>query len=286
MNELYERAVRWLTRDEDWRYGVLAVIALRELWDNYYGGEGAPTPDWPNVMGLMGQAGRKARSDLATNPNRTRKGTSLAGMPAADESQRRYEGADAEYAIREADLRWWTLQEALNALEKTLWRVPDEQIEEAVETLYPLMKKLIDKGIVGWNDGEARHVTMARTFVERGREKVLREIGSVAGTKAKRMKPPTSVPTSGRASVPVVLADPGTGRSWVVYPNRYERIIPEGAQALLGEANRPPVRVGTEQRELSDDRLADLKRPVTTPGRNSGKQKGRVGGPMITRSRP
>jgi hypothetical protein len=253
----------------DWRLATLAVLALPEVVED--------------ALHVVGRAMRKARTELGTNPVHSRQGTSLADMPAADESQRRYEGPDAVYAVRERDIHQWTLQEAMNALQKTLWHLPDEQFQEAREALEPLMVMLVRKGLVS-GDAPRSHNQLAARFVEEGRRKALARVGTVASTKAKRMKPPVSIPTSGPASRPVVLKDPAQGRTWVVHEDRYDLVEPAlGTAHLLNTGALAPVRVGTERREQSDDILADLKRPVRAPGRNSGKQKGRVGGPMITR---
>jgi hypothetical protein len=205
-------------------------------------------------------------------------------MPAADESQRRYQGPDAEYAIRERDLRADIRATAVDRFVARLARLDDDQVAEAVDAVEPLINSLVDKGIIPARTRPIRE-QIVRECVAEATAKVLGEYGTVAAPKSKRMKPPVGTPTSGPATRPVVLKDPGRGDAWVVYPNRYERT--SGVKAmleLLAEPTLPKVRTGTERREQSDDILADLKRPVRKAGRNSGKQKGRVGGPMITRS--
>jgi len=271
-----EAITRILARvDEDWRLAALAVLALPE--DIPEGG----------LAEAVGAAMRKARLEYRTNPAHRRQGTSLAGMEAADESQRRYQGADAEYAVRDRDVRSWTVQEALGAVQRTLVGIPEAQVREACETLQPLMTTLLDKGVIrGTNARERSQANLAAQYLDKGRQKVLRDLGTVAASKASRMKPGTVDPSSGTASRAVVIGDPGGGRCWEVHPDRYELIpLDKAIQHLFATDTLAPHRAGADtlRRERSDDILADMKRPVVKPGRNSGKQKGRVGGPMVVR---
>jgi hypothetical protein len=271
-----EAVDRILARCEaDWVLATLAVLALPE---------GFPRKALPEVVGA---AMRAARLEVGTNAAHKRSGQSLAGMRAANESQVRYQGADQVYAVRDRDVREWTVRESMDAIQRTLVRLEPDQVREACETLKPLVVTLLDKGVIqGTTERERGRANLAAQILDHASRKVLRDLGTVAGSKASRMKPTKPVPSSGTASRAVVIGDPGGGRCWEVHPNRYELVpLSTALQHLFGTDTLPAYRAGYEvlRREQSDDTLADMKRAVVKPGRNSGKQKGRVGGPMIVR---
>jgi hypothetical protein len=253
----------------DWVLATLGVLALPERVED--------------ALSAVGAAMRAARAELGTNPRRSAPGVSLDRLEAADESQRRYQGADEEYAIREKDIHAMAMGAALDALERSLSNMPEYAITDALETLYPLIKRVV-RGKPLPAGTPARWAGWASRYANLGREQALRDLGTVARSKSKRMKTRMTTPTSGTASRPVVMEDPASGHTWVDLGDHYVKVpAAVGMLALRNTGAMTPIRTGTERREHSDDILADLKRPVRTPGRNSGKQKGRVGGPMITR---
>jgi hypothetical protein len=199
-----------------------------------------------------------------------------------------YDGpADGQYRKGWADIRAEIVADAVDALLGRLSRLERPAVNAAVDVLEPVIDAVIDGEVArnhsGWTPQQKRLLAMVEALVEPARQRALAEHGTVPGTKqTPGMRRTRATRTSGPASAPV-RPPIGDQPGWVYREDRAEMLTDDQVDTILATIDQKPVKVGTEREEESWDRLQRAMRPAREPGRNSGKQKGRLGGPAVIR---
>lgn len=228
------------------------------------------------------------RQGLAAAPNTrpTSSGVEFP-LPADDDVALDDRPADAAYEQTWADVRDEIMALALYDLRKRLKALPDEAVQAAQDALAPVLKAVLDGQVsrhyTGWTERQQRLFPVVQGIVEPRRAQLLALYGTVPGTRqTPGMRRGRATRTSGPASQPIRPRQ-GDQPPWVLHDDRATLITDEAAARIAGELTLKPAKVGTEKDEERWDRLQQAMRPAKTPGRNTGKQKGRLGGPAVIR---
>lgn len=262
-------------RAQTWRHCALAMLAIPVC-------EYGPQIDPYAAAGVALRAARKELLPRERMVKAVRKGRVPQFEPVAEVHHDR--PADHQYQIRERDIQDSIIRECEVALVWMFSHLADDTVDDAIDTLMPLVTRKVRKGFLPAASAPSHQRVLVTDTVDRVSQRVLTELGTVSGTKTKPgMHQGNGIPTSGRASKPIVWADPGRGRSWVDEGDHYREVGLHTAALTLATPDQAPHRAPSTRAEQADDRIADFKRPVKKESTRKNKRSGRMGGSAIIR---